>query len=95
MANVKEKHQLTEFIGRDRTMQYLCPAEGKWMDFREGDRLLLCTDGFFDFCLPGQIRQLLFKDMPPGEAVGQLLTLALQNGSDDNVTCAMICKMKI
>jgi protein phosphatase len=95
MANPQEKHQLTEYIGRDRTMRCLRPAEGKWIDFREDDRLLLCTDGFFDFCSEARARQLLRQEVPLGRTVENLLEQALQNGSDDNITCALIGKTRV
>jgi serine/threonine protein phosphatase PrpC len=95
MADIREKHQLTEYIGHDHSMQYFRPTEGKWMEFRDGDRLLLCTDGFFDYCSNGQMKELLLQNRPFGETVDQFMELAFKNNSDDNITCAMIGKTKI
>lgn len=86
----KEKHQLTEYIGRDQTMEHLSPLESEWLDMLPNDRLLLCSDGLYDMCTDFQISRIIRDNHEPGEAVKQLINLALEHGGVDNITCLIL-----
>jgi serine/threonine protein phosphatase PrpC len=55
---------------------------------REGDRLLLCTDGVSDYVSDPQIAQLL-RAPDAQAAANQLVQLALRQGGRDNVTAVI------
>lgn len=54
-----------------------------------GDSLLLCSDGLTGFTLDPDIESALNKITNPREASEALLKLALDRGSDDNITILM------
>lgn len=87
-----EKHQLTEFIGRDATCENLSPEESNWMELLDGDKLLLCSDGLYDLCGETEIKQILLEYSMPREIVEHLVASALNNGGTDNVTCVVLLK---
>lgn len=56
------------------------------LDLREGDRVLLCSDGLTDLVAESRIAMLLDVEDPEQAAVA-LVTEALEAGGRDNVTC--------
>jgi protein phosphatase len=52
-----------------------------------GDRYLLCSDGLHDVVLPEAITRVLVDVADPDQAARDLITLALDGGAPDNVTC--------
>jgi len=57
--------------------------------FRDEDRLLLCTDGLYDYLSSDEIAQLLL--IPTlNEAAQQLVELAKQRGGHDNITVLLV-----
>jgi protein phosphatase len=53
---------------------------------RDGDRLLLCSDGLSDFLTPERIAEAVAEPVPPQACARALVELALRGGSSDNVT---------
>ena len=86
----REKHQLIEYIGCDRTMESMRPMESEWIDLKQGDRILLCSDGLYDMCTDKQIEKILQNTYGTDESAEALLREALDNGGKDNVTCVVI-----
>ncbi|MCH8538559.1 MAG: protein phosphatase 2C domain-containing protein [Alkalimonas sp.] len=75
--------------------QFLVRALGMDSDLRidfgrqqlqSGDLLLLSTDGLHDFIRPEQFNSILAQPSEPDELAEQLYQLALQQGSDDNIS---------
>lgn len=56
---------------------------------RDDDRLLLCTDGLHRFVSDDEMSRVIVT-RPPEEACGDLITLAVARGGDDNITAAVI-----
>jgi serine/threonine protein phosphatase PrpC len=57
--------------------------------FRDEDRLLLCTDGLYDYLSSDEIAQLLL--IPTlNEAAQQLVELAKRRGGHDNITVLLV-----
>lgn len=56
---------------------------------RDGDRLLLCTDGLHGLVADEELNQIL-ASAEPDEACRQLIALARARGGDDNITAAVI-----
>jgi len=59
-----------------------------WLDLREGDRLLLCSDGLTDLVADADIQRLLAVDSRRLAAFG-LARAAIDAGGRDNVTCVV------
>lgn len=55
-------------------------------ELRDGDRLLLCTDGLSDLVADPEIAGLLDAHPEPADACKALVDLALDRGGNDNVT---------
>jgi serine/threonine protein phosphatase PrpC len=81
------RHAITRSVGTDRDVR----ADVKAIDWRPGDRLLLCSDG-----LSGLVeeRMLQLTLGQPGATLEQvadrLVEMALDAGGDDNVTVVLV-----
>lgn len=85
-----EKHKLTEYIGRDWTKENLKPVESIWNQILPGDRILLCSDGLYDFCTDEMITEILRNDSTITDQAAALVAAANENGGEDNITCILI-----
>lgn len=90
---VSTKSRLTQYLGIFPEEAELAPyyTEGKC---REGDKFLLCSDGLTDVVSLKAIREILRRPVSIRENTSELLRLALDNDSRDNITviCAEIIK---
>jgi serine/threonine protein phosphatase PrpC len=57
------------------------------LDARAGDRYLLCSDGLSGVVSEETLHRTLATVADPGEAVRQLVELAIRGGGPDNITC--------
>lgn len=76
------RHILTRVIGVEPEVD----VDAWTIDVRDGDRLLLCSDGLTNECKDAEISQLLHDHADPEHAVHALVDRALRNGGSDNVT---------
>ena len=58
-------------------------------EVREGDRLLLCSDGLSGVVSTDTIGATLLANDDPQDAVDELVDLALRGGGPDNITCVV------
>ncbi|MFE7044113.1 protein phosphatase 2C domain-containing protein [Streptomyces atratus] len=58
-------------------------------DARQGDRYLLCSDGLSTIVPTEEIQRVLSEGREPEQAVRELITLANDSGSPDNVSCVV------
>lgn len=86
----RENHQLTEFIGLEDSGGISKPYTTDWMEWKDEDRLLLCSDGLYDMCENQEIYQYLQSNQSIEEVANILLQLALKNGGKDNVTILIL-----
>jgi protein phosphatase len=77
------RHVITNVIGGPSAD---AEAEIAKVKVRDGDVLLLCTDGLNEPVADGQIAAVLAGMQSPEAAVRRLIDLALQGGGPDNVT---------
>ncbi|GIV62671.1 MAG: PP2C family serine/threonine-protein phosphatase [Chloroflexota bacterium] len=63
--------------------------ENQGLRLREGDRLLLCSDGLTDLVSDSEILSAL-ESQPPRQAAESLIRLANQRGGHDNITLLII-----
>lgn len=86
----QESHLLTDYIGRDTARTQAAPAESQWIPLQSGDRLLLCSDGLYGMCEPGQIREVLNRREGPESSALALVAAAKEQGGEDNITCVVV-----
>jgi PPM family protein phosphatase len=76
------RHILTRVIGVEPDVD----IDAWTIQVRDGDRLLLCSDGLTNECKDSEIALLLRDHADPEQAVHALVDRALRNGGSDNVT---------
>ena len=81
----KDKYILSRAVGMDNCLQI---DYGKRPLLRD-DILLLTTDGIHDFLSDADITQVLSSPSGLADKTFRLRELALQNGSDDNLSCVV------
>ena len=77
--------QLTRFVG----MQGDVYCDIQTVKIKEGDRLLLCTDGLWGVVKDDDITAILSEYATLEAACANLMELALRNGAPDNVTAVV------
>lgn len=85
----------TTYLARAMGMDNRLEVDFKNFDLEEGDIFLLSTDGVHDFLpekiLQGMVRSLVGKAQNEFDHVSrQLIEQALENGSNDNLSCQII-----
>lgn len=85
-AKHRYRHVLLQAIGGRGG---LVDIEIQRMRFRDGDRLLLCTDGLTDMVDDEKIGEVLGQGAPSQEGCQALVDLALEAGGKDNVTVVL------
>lgn len=78
----RQKNVLLKALGPEQEV------EGQFLQQRltTGDMLLLCTDGLYNFVPTEEMQQMLLQAEELSELVQQLLALALEKGTSDNLT---------
>ncbi|MGH2636547.1 MAG: Stp1/IreP family PP2C-type Ser/Thr phosphatase [Actinomycetota bacterium] len=77
---------LTRALGVDGGVQ----VDEGIVELRDGDRLLLCTDGLTGMVSDAQIKVLLEETRDPQEAAKRLVTAANRAGGVDNITAVIL-----
>ena len=83
-----DSHKLTSFLGVDYYRQGLAPQFYEPVVMQKSDKLLLCSDGLYDELSKDKIQEIIIKN--PENPTLELVRAALNNGGNDNVTCALI-----
>jgi serine/threonine protein phosphatase PrpC len=80
------KNRLNQAIGAsvDITPEYT------YHPLKEGDRVLLCSDGLWDMLTDEQLYQTVMLDMPPNKICEKLINMANKAGGHDNITAVVI-----
>lgn len=79
------KNVITKALGIEENVF----PENSYCNFKEGNTLLLCSDGLTNYVDTGIIKQIL-TDMSPQEAVECLVDTANRNGGGDNITALIV-----
>ena len=66
------------------------PVDQLTLDVREGDRLLLCTDGLTNMVDRDRIQEILRSEPDPQAACDRLIDAANRAGGDDNITVIVV-----
>jgi len=78
---------LYKFLGCDDLSD---SAEVRPFTPQKGDRLVLASDGLTNFIAPDDLITGAARHTDPQEWANELVTLALERGSNDNVTCVVV-----
>jgi len=79
-------HVLTRALGIDKTVD----IDIHQLDVRQGDWILLCTDGLSNMIEIQEINNMLKNENEPQEVCQNLMKLALYRGGYDNITMILI-----
>src|SRR5262249_21743725 len=85
LATHPMRNVLTQCLGRSAELA----TEMHHLPLKDGDRLLLCTDGLTGMVTDHLIAQTLRNTEPPQAACQALVDLALDRGGRDNVTVVL------
>jgi len=80
-----------EYLGRALGVDYALEIDYKNLSVEQGDVFILMTDGVYEFVTDNIIKKLVSENRDPEQCAKALCTLALQNGSGDNVSCQLFC----
>jgi PPM family protein phosphatase len=80
------KNKLHQAIGASRTIN----PDYKHLILKEGDKLLLCSDGLWDMMSDDQIYTVLRQDKPVKKLCETLIKMANNAGGHDNITAVVI-----
>src|SRR5947207_14695515 len=81
-----QRNMLTGVVGGDPEVE----VDEHTLDMREGDRLLLCTDGLTSMMRDESVHEILEKAADPQEAANALVGAANRAGGLDNITVVVI-----
>lgn len=82
------KNYLARALGGDRHLE----VDYATRSVKEGDMLLMTTDGVHEFLSSRDIKEILSNDFNnPEKAADSLVQQALAKGSDDNLTALIVC----
>lgn len=84
------RHQLTQNIGIFAEEMIIQPTAGPEINLKNGDALLLCSDGVTD-ALPDSCLAEIFSRNLPAEVLAKTAAVtAMNRGSSDNVTALVV-----
>ena len=86
------KNPLSHILTRAVGTGFRVRPDGRKVDFRAGDRYLLCTDGVHDVLSTTQVSKLLGRAKTPADAVKAFARDVIAGGAPDNYTliCAFV-----
>ncbi|MBE6790204.1 MAG: Stp1/IreP family PP2C-type Ser/Thr phosphatase [Ruminococcaceae bacterium] len=85
--NFPYKNIITRALGTHPTVQ----TDTFFVDLKENDICLLCSDGLFNFASETEISDLL-TNVPVNELAAELIDTANKNGGGDNITALVFSK---
>ena len=85
--NFPYKNIITRALGTHPTVQ----TDTFFVDIRENEKCLLCSDGLFNFASDAEISELL-NDVPVNQVATELVDIANKNGGGDNITALVFSK---
>lgn len=80
------KNVITQAVG----LGYRLKSDTFTVELREGDRILLCSDGLSNLIEDDELAQIVFSDEEPEHICDMLIRKALERGAPDNVTAAVL-----
>jgi protein phosphatase len=80
------KNKLHQAVGASKTVN----PDYKHCSLKEGDKILLCSDGLWDMLSDHQIHTVLRQDKPVDRLCDSLIKMANDAGGHDNITAVVI-----
>ena len=62
------------------------------LDYQPGDVWLLCSDGLSNYLKSSELAEILMRQIPYEERLDAMVTVALERGGGDNITCMIILR---
>lgn len=87
-----QRHPYRNVITRCLGMQMEIEADTFEVDWKVGDRLLLCSDGLSGLVADEEIARIVTETPEPQDACEKLVALALERGGYDNITVVLLAK---
>lgn len=84
-----QKNYITRAVGVLPEME----ADLHSIKLREGDLILICSDGFSNYFSSDEMQQLLTESHPDRDIAGRLVEAANQLGGSDNITVVVVEKL--
>jgi protein phosphatase len=81
-----QRHVLTRALGTDEQAVFDVLPQS----FRNGDMVLLCSDGLYSMLENPEIAALVRSDSDPGAALERLIARANERGGTDNITGVLV-----
>ncbi len=87
--NHPDRNMLNKYLGMQYTDLIIRP---EYVDYdpKQGDRLLLCSDGISDMLSDSEIYQTVMDSRSASTATKNLVNKALKNGGKDNITAMVL-----
>lgn len=87
-----QRNSISQFLGMKENGNLIKPDCHKveMVAAKEGDIILLCTDGLTEMVPDGCIKDIFMKDCPTKEKAQLLLEQALEAGGKDNITIILV-----
>lgn len=89
-SSKSRKHQLTQHLGIPSDEMVIQSFSLGAFSLEDGDRILLCSDGVTDGLSDKQLLSLLSRDKSAAELSKQIVKLAAEAGSKDNITAMVL-----
>ncbi len=83
-----DNNLITRFVGGGKTS---CIPEYVDYQAEESDIFILCSDGLSGYCMESDIRKEILSNHKIQSLPSQLKELAIQHGSDDDITIVTFC----
>jgi protein phosphatase len=82
----EDDHSINRALGVETDVDF----ELKTVEFQNGDRFLLCTDGVYRHMDDDELAAILRKAKDPQSAADEIRRLVLDRGADDNLTAVIV-----
>ncbi len=79
-----------QYLGRAMGIQHHLEVDHHQLSLTAGDGFLLCTDGVHEFVSNHELVSLIDRCSSPQQIAEQVVEQAMQNGSNDNLTCQFL-----
>ena len=83
-----ENHPIRNYITRALGVENSITVDFSYHDFKQDEKLLICTDGFSGFVSHGKIHELLLSDND--DIAEDLVEAAIEGGGRDNITVVTV-----
>ena len=84
------EHLLTQYLGAEKNAYMAEPFISPWIRKEKGSKILLCSDGLYNYLSSKEIISVLEKKTTTLDKCRELITKVLSNRGRDNITVILI-----